>query len=80
MRVVIAPLYAVKVWMVAHIFTHEATVAFDIGTENGGEFAFQTFFWHNFVPHIQVAKRMLQGRFIQSLIIINNHRWLCGQG
>jgi hypothetical protein len=28
------------------VFTHEATVTFDIGTEDGGELAFKTFLRH----------------------------------
>ena len=39
------------------IIAHEAAVAFDIGTEDGGEFTFQTFFWHGFFQHFQVVKR-----------------------
>jgi hypothetical protein len=32
------------------IFTHETTVAFDIGAENGGKFTFTTFLRHRVTP------------------------------
>ena len=40
------------------IIIHEAAVTFDIGTKNGGEFAFKTFVGHRITPFVMAINRL----------------------
>jgi hypothetical protein len=42
--------------LLVFIVTYEPTVAYNIGTEDGGEFAIQSFFCHGDFPYYQVVK------------------------
>lgn len=51
------------------IITNRPTVAFDNGTENGGEFSFQMFFCHGLIPHLLVVRRTEKGWFKRYCIL-----------